>query len=67
MKKKFLAVTCMALASMFALGSCNLGGGKDSGSKGEEGGNVLAATPLAGLDEALMPATRPCAAASAVK
>ncbi len=57
MKKKFLAVTCMALASMFALGSCNLGGGKDSGSKGEEGGNVLAATPLAGLDESLMPAT----------
>ena len=57
MKKKFLAVTCMALASMFALGSCNLGGGKDSGSKGEEGGNVLAATPLAGFDESLMPAT----------
>ena len=42
MKKKFLAVTCMALASMFALGSCNMGGGGDTSapdSTGNGGGS----------------------------
>ena len=61
MKKKFLAVTCMALASMFALGSCNLmgGGGDSSTDSAAQGGNkesIAAATPLDGFDASLLPA-----------
>ena len=62
MKKKFLAVTCMALASLFAMGSCfGGGGGGDSTttSTGEEGkkGTIAAAKDLAGFNAAYKPAS----------
>ena len=62
MKKKFLAVTCMALASMFALGSCNMGGGGDTSapdSTGNGGGGkatIVEAKNLEGFNAAYKPA-----------
>ena len=60
MKKKFLAVTCMALASMFALGSC-MGGGDtsstpDSAGNGGSKDKIVAAKDLAGFNADYKPA-----------
>ncbi len=62
MKKKFLAVTGMALASMFTLSSCVLGGagGGTTSTPDSEGGSgkatIAEAKNLAGFNEAYKPA-----------
>ena len=66
MKKKFLAVTCMVLASMLALGSCNMGGGgaggggansaPDSTDNGGSKATIVEAKKLEGFNEAYLPA-----------
>ena len=63
MKKKFLAVSCMALASMLAFGSCMGGGGTtstpdstDSGSSGGGKTTIVAAKDLAGFNAEYKPA-----------
>ena len=61
MKKKFIAVTCIALASAFAFASCNLGGGTstDGTSNSEGGGKKTIAAPLTldGFDSDYAPAS----------
>ena len=59
MKKKFLAVSCMALGSMFALSSCAMGGGtsaSESTSSGSGKATIVAAKDLAGFNTAYKPA-----------
>jgi len=55
MKKKLLAVSCLAFAGAFAFGSCFGGGGDDSSNAG--GGNKTIAAPLeiAGFDTSYNP------------
>ena len=60
MKKNFLAVTCMALTTIFALSSCaGLGGGNSTSDSTNQGGGkatIVAAKDLAGFNAAYKPA-----------
>ena len=60
MKKKLLAVSCLALASAFAFGSCSFGGGDDSSGSTSGGGSsktIAAPLTIEGFDTSYNPAS----------